>query len=555
MRIPALRFGGLLAAGLAYLASCPTHAALTLTSTNETIVAYNLPLFGRGTPPPDIPYPARLIQVSLDDRCELTMDGQLRYDLATNATDRIVAIVNPTPECPRVLFILQANQSPVRATARALVASVETFLFPSFFDSDVEVGGLNEPTFSYYKEALPFPAANLVAVGADGAAIMIDALSRSNSSSGLPVLLAHEVSPWDTYLNSVGYAVVRWVFFSINLISSLFVAYHMVRLVLREGIVLKERYLFRVATCFFLILHFVFYMACPIEKVFTRPEAAVYLLGTLFECFAYIFLILQWVRVIHSIYSWRYLNSFLVFFVVISAFTLILSISLVLKVYYPTSLPLRSFLRVMQLFIIPISVLIEITVMVYTGVLISRSQWAQRKSGSGPMALVKLTYLCILSCCGWVLVSLFMILGITAWQSPRVITFMISSVCSQVSSILAATAIFWTLAAASMVSQSTAKPGSLTTRQRSTKSGFLMGSLAGACADTPQTMSHTLTGACEEEDGRDTITEKRDHHLSHSSCFAASSTVTCDTPPADPWQSISEEMTFQPAGYNPKIIL
>ncbi|KAJ1906058.1 hypothetical protein IWQ60_012162 [Tieghemiomyces parasiticus] len=522
MQVPTFPFVRLAVACILLAVQFVARASITLTDTNQTLAAFDLTLFGYGTPPPDTPHPARLIQVSLDSDCQFTMAGQPQYDLSVNATDggddKLVAIVTLNPLCPRAFSVLQASRETSSPSARAILAAIDTLLFPSRFNSTSDIGGFNEDTYNYYLDYLPYDEAHLMAIGADVLQTMLQALGTTNSTAGLAITLVHDVSPWTDYYYSTTHAVIRWLFFTLGLIATLYVTFHLYCLVFRERYMCHGRYLFRLASSVCLFIHLFFFLIYPLEDVLTKGRFCVFILASMSEYFAYAFLIMQWMRVVESIYRWRFIKYLNAFFIFTGLVMLLLLIMFFVKTYVTLTPAGVIFLMVLQQFAMPILTVLELISLLVCCGIVTRSQWNLRKTGSGPMALVKLTYLCTLSCLGWV-ICLGCIIATLVFP-PGVKSFSLFTVLVQIATLLSAAAIFWTLAVASQVRSTLGSSAGRSSEQKSGRSEgpelayamnhFSRGS-AAQLRDPSGLPPGEISDSCDEDEGNPGFNEKRSH--------------------------------------------
>ncbi|KAJ1910310.1 hypothetical protein IWQ60_010720 [Tieghemiomyces parasiticus] len=433
------------------------HTAFTVKHTNQMVPSHDLALYGDSHDHSSKPYDARLIQISLDDQCQFTMQGQTAYQLDVgvdaSATEPLVALVNSNHKCTMVLHTLFACRQSSDTETKAILAAVKVLVFVSNYSSDYDVGGISEELFKYYQDALPFDVDDLMVVGSDSADTLRQVLADADDR-GVSIHVIHDESPWNIYYHSATWAGIRWSFFVVNLLAALYIAYHIGITFIRKGFFTRDRYLIRITSAFLLLLHLVFYMACPVETATTRANAMVRRLSVGVQSMAYSFLLMQWARVVLRIYNWRYIRVFYWYTIFMVGYTTVYTICSATDVYVHQSLQFAAFITVMNYYLSPGCVVIEIAVIIHSAVLISRTQWAQRKNGAGPMALVKLTYLINLSCLGYIIMGMFSVLESTVWRPPRISLFIAKTVFAQVFSFISAAAIFWTLTAASKVRSS-----------------------------------------------------------------------------------------------------
>ncbi|KAJ1908718.1 hypothetical protein IWQ60_011565 [Tieghemiomyces parasiticus] len=502
-----------------------TYATLTVTESGQNFLAIDVPRFGKGHAPWPDPYAARLIQLTVDEHCELTMEGLHPYNLTSSSVsgnlDRVAALVTPTVKCPFAHKILRANRNPTNVASQAILAAMDTLILMSYYNASIYTGGFNEDTTNYLAEFQPFDPAYLMMLGTDQTMALIGLLGASNTTAGLPVTLVHESSPWDRFYGSPPYLALRWSFLSINLVGAVFVAYHTIILILEERIVWKTRYIYRLPSCIFLLLHLAFHMACPLENIFTRPTSIIYLFGILFEYFAYILLIMQWTRVVYTIYHWRIMRAFFYFSIFEASMMFLMTVLLSYQVYGSVSQLFVDILWILQVIVIPTGSSIQFIGLAISAVLITRSQWGTSKAGSETMSFVKLTYFCTLSSIGWLLVAAILLLTGTVWSVPGINSYIVRSVCMHISSLLTASAIFWTLAVSAQVKRHN---GTLATRTLELHTAGGRGG-PGFVAGDPPTLSpvhleppsepvpmYVLDSCDEDHDRADSVNEKQDRH-------------------------------------------
>ncbi|KAJ1923927.1 hypothetical protein IWQ60_005564 [Tieghemiomyces parasiticus] len=506
------------------------------------------------------PYDARLIQISLDDACQFTMQGQTAYQLTTNAsssvTDPLVALVIPNSNCPMVLHTLFANLESRSSETKAILSAVSVLVFSSLYSSDYDIGGINESEFQFYKDALPFDVDDLMAIGSDGADTLRQALTNADDQ-GVPIHVVHDKSPWDVYYHSTTWAGIRWSFFVANLIAVLYVGYHIGITFVRQGFAKDDRYWTRIACAVFLMLHLIFYMACPAETATTRLNALVRRLSIGTQTVAYSLLIMQWARVVARIFNWRYMRLFYRFSIFMVGYTLLFTILIAIDVYLHQSARFAAFIMVYQNIINSVCIVIELVALVYSAILISRTQWAQRKNGAGPMALVKLTYLVNISCLGYIVYGLIMVLEATIWRPPRISYFIASTVFAQVFSFITAAAIFWTLAAASKVRSDISGPTSDARRRTTTRSVRLdeLSLRQQKSHEIASSRDSSLPLGTDLEHLGNSISEKPQRPLSHPHHYTDEDFETSNVPMSSSWHDPTDGLAFQPDGPNSKILL
>ncbi|KAJ1923714.1 hypothetical protein IWQ60_005690 [Tieghemiomyces parasiticus] len=557
------------------------RATFTITSTGQQVITYDLPLFGLGRHELVDSYTARLVQVSVDDRCELTMQGQFVYQLKVDETDpedddatasdsqprvygdkdddgdTLIAMVNLSDRCPTVATAMLANKDPASAEAREIVKLVDMFMFISRYNSTEDIGGLSEPTFGYYRDALPFDIQSFVAVGADGAQVIRQALAQSDVVTGLTISAVHKHSPWDPYYRSATYLGIRWGFFTINLLVAIYVAYHTFRLVYPSGLIMEARYLFRLGSSVLLLLNFILIMISPLEETFTRASACIRTVGIVFGCFACLLLLMQWSQVLYAIYNWRYIRTFYIFLLCLDIGIALFLALLLVQVYQPGTPGLSGLLQAIVLYVIPACMLLILVVLILTSVWVSRAQKDMHSTGVGPTALLRLTHLCILSSVGWILIIIFMILGASYLERPRISYFIAYTVCTHVSSILAAAAILWTLAVSSNVRPHTTSLHTSAPRRRtlirSTHTTHTLTCPPSACDDPAQSSNHPLVYLASHT--RASLSEKDRCHLSYPLGYSEEKSDVLVSASTQSWHDRADDAEFPSAEFGGRNIL